>query len=136
VSSPSQELQAAIYNQLATVQLSALVGGRVYENVPEKPEFPYISFGPSDVIPADPDLLTLRTETVQIDCWSRQHGQLSEAKALTDAIRTALHGYSVNLPTHGLLGLSVVLMRVFRDGDGKTVHGLVQVEAVIEEADD
>jgi hypothetical protein len=44
-----------------------------------------------------------------------------------------LHDIDAELPTHGLTQMRVVARRVFADPDGKTMHGVVAVEALIEE---
>ena len=97
------------------------------------PVYPYISFGPSDLVPDDADLITGREETVQIDIWSQQHGALIEARQIVDAVKGALHKAPPALEDHALVGLEVILARVMLDRDGVTAHGIVQLTAFVEE---
>jgi hypothetical protein len=133
--SPSVELQKLIFDRLvADPGVHAVVGDRIYENPPEGATFPYVSFGPSDVIEDDAECITGRVETIQIDCWARQDAQISPVKALSDAVKSALHLFAGDMTTHALVEMRVVAMRAFMDPDGLTAHGVVTVEAMVEEA--
>jgi len=132
--SASNELQALIYNRLTTnAGVTAIVGTRVYDNPIGKDVFPYISFGPSDVVEDDADCVTGRIETVQIDCWSRYQGGFREVKDLADAVKKALHRYAGALTVNALVEMTVESIRYFRDPDGQTSHGVVTVQAIVEE---
>lgn len=134
MTSPSVELQTAVYARLAAdPDVSALVTGRVYDNVPAEPEFPYISFGPSDHYTDDSDCISSRMETLQIDCWARDHGKMRPARELADAVKAALHEYEVEFPVNGLVEMRVTAVRVIGDPDGRTAHGIVTLQAIIEE---
>ncbi len=133
--SPSNEFQALIHARLiADPAVAALVGERIYDNVPAGAAHPYISFGPSDFGPVDMDGIQARDETLQIDIWSRQHGRRSEAAAINDAVYRALHNQRGSLAVNAITSLQVALARVVKDPDGITMHGVIQVTARIEEA--
>ena len=135
MASASVELQDLILARLkGWPALTAILGGRVYDGPPSKPTFPYISLGPSDVVPMDADCFHDREETIQIDVWHRDQGRRWQCKATVDAVKDALHEYAGDLATHALVELRVELARVMDDPDGITVHGVVQVTALIEEA--
>lgn len=130
----SNALQAAIYARLvANAGVAALVSGRVYDITPLDAAFPHISFGPSDIVTDDQECINGRVETVQLDCWSRAQDGFRECKALVDAVKAALHDYSVNLSVGALASMRITLSQVFRDPDGLTSHGVVQVECLVEE---
>lgn len=132
--SASLELQDVVVARLkAHAAVTAIVAGRVYDNVPAGATFPYISLGPSSIIPEDADLLVMRSEVLQVDCWSRREGRRAEIKALVDAVKTALHGYAANPATAALVSLDVLLVQIMDDPDGVTRHGIVQVQALMEE---
>jgi hypothetical protein len=132
--SASLELHDVVVARLkAAAGVTAIVGNRVYDNVPRLATMPYVSIGPSYFTPEDPDGLTLREETLQVDCWSRIDGRRSEIKNLTDAVKAALHRHSADMGVHALVSMDVVLVRVIDDPDGITRHGVVQVVAQIEE---
>jgi len=135
MAAPANELQAAIYDILvADAGVGALVGNRIYDRVPMAGDMPpYITFGPSDDFENDADCITSADHSLQIDVWSEKQGGFKECKEVTHAVKVALHLVSVNLPTHALVELRVTQRRHFRDPDGITSHGVVVVEAMIEE---
>lgn len=131
----SLQLQGLIYQRLvADDAVGALCHDRIYDRVPENRVFPYISFGPSDTIEDDAECITGEVETLQIDCWSRYDGGYKEVKDMTGAVKSALHLYAGELATDALVELRVVGIRHFRDPDGLTSHGVVTVQAIMEEA--
>ena len=132
MASASEDLQKAILNALlADAGVSAVVGDRVHDGRPIS--YPSITFGPSDVLPEDLDCIDGLMTTVQIDCWTRDENRLRPVKALADRVRQALHRARLQLETHALVNLSVVSTRSFMDPDELTGHGIVTVEAEIEE---
>jgi Protein of unknown function (DUF3168) len=138
---PQIELQKLLYDTLRLdAGVMALADG-VYDAVPPKPfkevklggHNGYISFGSADVINEDAECLVESTHTVQIDCWSRQVGSV-HCKRMVDAVYALLHdNSSLELSTNALLQIEVVLRQVMRDPDGLTTHGVIQVQAMIEE---
>ena len=142
--SASFDLQAAVFDLLrADVGVTAIVGQRIYDNAPpaddiaddptEDAGYPCVTFGPSDVFPDDVACVTGRQETLQVDCWVQKSGQLGPARQLADAVKAAVHKKAPDLQTHALSRLVVTRIRVVRDPDGITGHGIVTVEAETEE---
>lgn len=135
MSGVSNILQKLVYDRLvAHAGVAALVGSRIYDAPPPDVVLPFISFGPSDGVPDDADCITGLTEVLQIDCWSVQAGK-REIKEIVNAVKSALHGFEVEPDGAALVGLRVVLWRVMDDPDGVTRHGVVQIEAQMEEDD-
>jgi hypothetical protein len=141
MSSPSTELQTLLYTTLKTdLAVNALVAGRVYDKVPRASypagavtaTYPYISFGPHDVIDDGADCIESGEHTFQLDCWSRAVGQ-TECKNIVDAVKTALHERDLTLTNNALAEIRVFMRRVFMDPDGLTAHGVVMVTAKVEE---
>lgn len=133
--SASNDLQKLIYDRLvADAGVHDIIADRVYDNPVGKDSFPFVSFGPSDVVEDDADCITGRIETIQLDCWSRYQGGFKEVKDLTDAVKKALHHYEGELTTNALVEMTVEAIRHFRDPDGITSHGVVTVQAIVEEA--
>ncbi len=131
----SNALQKLVYDRLiADAGVAAAVGQRVFDNVPAGAVFPYITFGPSDVFATDAACIVGRTETLQLDCWSRLAGKLQEVKTIADAVKTALHGFDGVMAENALVAMRVTSIRYFRDPDNITAHGVVIVEAMVEEA--
>lgn len=132
--SAAAALQKAVYDALvADAGVGAIVGDRIYDRMPSDGDYPCLTFGPSQTLPEDMYCITARVEVLQIDCWSRDQGRLWPTRALADAVKTALHKASLDLQVHALARLDVDQVRVFLDADRITGHGVVTLEAEIEE---
>lgn len=122
MTSPTLELQGAIVTRLkAQPAVTALIGQRIYDDVPAQPVFPYVSFGPSDELTEDAECIEGFEISMQIDVWSRSVG-FPEARQIADAVRQALHGYEFNLTSNALVTFQHRITRMFRDPDGLTNH--------------
>lgn len=132
----STSLQVLLYETLRDdVDVKALVSGRVYDRVPASPTFPYISFGPFDYQSDDADCVIGGTYTVQIDVWSRAVG-FPECRAICDVVKKALHYRDLNFgdaSPDAVCDMYIETVRVIRDADGLTSHGIVNVAAIVEE---
>lgn len=133
--SVSAELQKLIYETLvADVDVGDLVGSRIYDRMPSDGDYPCVTFGPSDAIEDDSECITGQIETVQLDCWSRDQGRMWPCKRIAGAVKSALHKAKLSLAVNALVQIRVVSVRVFLDRDNITAHGVVTVEAILEEA--
>lgn len=132
--SASFALQAAVLAALAAdADLIARLGTppRIYDDVPPRPAYPYVTFGQS----SDRDWSTgsdAGTEhTLTLHVWSKAAGR-KETQAITAAIRSALHDTALTLVEHRLVNLRLEHAEARRDPDGETIHGLVRFRAVTE----
>ena len=133
MASPSLDLQKAVKLALeADATVGALAGDRVYDKAPASAQMPYISFANNDFFRQDLDCIDLRIEALQIDVWSRAEGRQWPAKQLVDAVVKCLHLAELDLETHALAFLEA-RGQTFLDQDGITAHGVVSLEAEIEE---
>lgn len=133
--SSAAEFQKLIFDTLKANAAVMALANSVYDSIPTSPfgaKTAYISFGPVDTNEDDADCITGVETTLQIDVWSRAPGFV-ECKRLTDLVKKALHRKSLELSENALVDVWVPLVRVFRDPDGITSHGVVQVTAMIEE---
>lgn len=127
------ELQKAIFSKLAadTATLTALGGARIYDDVPARTEFPFITFGQS----TERDWSTGTDEgaehLVTLHVWSRGHGR-KETEAVILAARQALHDQALTLAGHRLINLRHEFSEARRDSDGETFHGIARFRAVTE----
>lgn len=132
--STSNALQTLIFNLLVgDAGVGALVGDKIYDRPSATVTAPYVTFGASDYVPDDHECIDGRVETIQLDVWSEAQDGKREAKAIVDAIRNCLHDATGNLTVGALVTMRVALARVFDDPDGRTTHGVIQIEAEIEE---
>lgn len=131
----SNALQKLIFERLTTYAgVTALVGSRIADMPQATLANPCITFGASDIVTEEQDCIIAQTETVQIDVWSTAEDGKRECKAICAAVKNALHLCSAE-PEEGALALmQVTLIRIMEDPDGRTVHGVVQVECQMEEA--
>ncbi|MBP0438422.1 DUF3168 domain-containing protein [Tianweitania sediminis] len=131
--SPSLELQGAIVARLKTTAgVSSLISTRVYDAVPKKPDFPYVTVGEGDETSDDADCVNAFEISLDIDVWSRAVG-FPEAKRIADAIRRALKGPELALQDNALVEFRHRQTRTFRDPDGQTSHAVLTFEAIIEQ---
>lgn len=133
MTSPTYELQGKIVTLLkASPELTALIGGRVYDRVPEGVQFPYVSFGPSDEVSDDADCIDGFEVTMQLDVWSRAVG-FPECRSIVDAVRMALPEDGIQFADNALVTFNHRISRVFRDQDGLTSHGAMTFQAFVEQ---
>lgn len=131
--SPSAELQTAVYEALiANETVSSLAVNGVFDGQRPTEFAACVTFGPSDYTTDDLNCITARIESLQIDCWTRA-ARLRPARELADAVKSALHLAELSLTANALAILRVTAVRTFMDRDGITAHGVVTLEAVIEE---
>ncbi|MER2536029.1 MAG: DUF3168 domain-containing protein [Rhizobiaceae bacterium] len=134
----SYELQIAIVGALKSDSVvRALVGGRIYDDVPRDASgkvtahFPYISFGPEQTLPDGYDCQDGSEITIQIDAWSRAVG-FPEVKKIAAAVRKVLHDADLPINENALVSMEFENRRVLRDPDGKTSHAVIIFRAVVE----
>lgn len=139
MASPSLELQGAIVTRLkADVAVAALVGARVYDNVPRttagviSADYPFIAI--ADSYELRDDVLCQRGVeiTFNLDVWSRRPGFV-EARQLAHAAVQSLHNWDASLATNRLITLQHRQTRMLRDPDGLTSHGVVEMVANVTE---
>jgi hypothetical protein len=127
------ELQQAVFSRLkADPMLNSLVAGRVYDQPPTAPAYPYVSIGPDTVTPARADCYDGSDVTFQVDAWSRAVG-FPEVKRIGAAVRAALTAVPEwTLSTHRVVDVALVDARTFRDPDGLTSHTALNFRALTE----
>ena len=124
----SSDLQRLIVARLKAAVPS--VAGRIYDSPPETAQMPYVSIGPSYWSPDDAECIRARVETLQVDIWASNRPDKRAAKDAADEVAAALDGWAVEeLAMHPL---RVSLVRVMDDPAPGVVHGVVQVEAMVE----
>jgi Protein of unknown function (DUF3168) len=90
MSDPSLELQAAIVSKLKNdAGVQAVVGQRVYDEVPPNPTFPYISIGDNQVLPDKADCIDGTEIFWQIDGWARDP-TFPKTKSISKAVVAAM----------------------------------------------
>ena len=127
---------SAAIQRLIIAKLKAapsLSGVSLHDYRPPKDGYPAITLGPSDAVLDEAECLRLRTETVQVDCWTRDEHGTRSVRELADKVAAALHRAEGELSTGALVQMRVIGTRAFRDPDGETGHGVVTVEVDAED---
>ncbi len=133
MSSAAFALQQAIFSKLSgdATTLSALGGPRIYDDVPARAEFPFMTFGQSTERDWSTGTDQGYEHTITLHAWSRGRGR-KEAQAVISAARDALHDQNLSLTGHRLINLRHEYSEVRRDNDGETFHGIARFRAVTE----
>jgi hypothetical protein len=133
MASPSLELQGAIVARLKmTSAVTALIGGRIYDSVPDQVQFPYVTVGEGDELSDDADCITGFDISLDVDVWSRKKG-FPEAKQISDAVRAALTETDIDISENALVYFQHRQTRFLRDPDGLTSHAVLTFEAFAEQ---
>ena len=109
-------------------QVPAL-GGRVYDKATEGTVDPYVTLGPSYWNDNSADCIKGRLQTLQIDVWADQSNK-GRLEDVVDDIAAALDGWA-DTEALTMHPLAVSMARVMDDPSG-AVHGVIQVEALLE----
>ncbi len=134
MSDPSLALQKAIIAALkAAGGVSAIIGQRVYDDVPKSslPVFPYISLGPTQVLPDKADCIDGTEVSQQIDAWSRTVG-MPEVKQLGAAIVAALDDNPPSVDGFTCVIFEIESINYLPDPDGETHHAILSFHALLE----
>lgn len=129
---PSAEVQRIIVDKLrADGGVTAIATG-TYDDPPSNVSFPYVSMGPTQVLPDKADCVDGTELSIQIDAWSRKKG-FEQVKKLGAAVIAALDDADDLTPT----GFRVVLIELesanyLRDPDGITSHGALTFRALVD----
>lgn len=131
--SASQALQAAIYETLSADAgvLAAIGGPRIYDHVPRKANYPYVTFGQTTVQDWSAGSELADEHTITLHVWSLAAGR-NEIHAIIGAIRAALHDRELPIEGHRVINFRHEISEVRRETDGERFQGIVQFRAVTE----
>lgn len=127
-------IQEALVARLrADAGVAAFVGARVYDHVPERESFPYVSLRTSGVRDWDTSTDFGKELSVELNVWSRKEGR-REAKLILHAIEQALRPFAPAVLTdHRLVNMTFEMAEVVREDGGQTYFGYARFRAVTEE---
>jgi hypothetical protein len=124
------EIQQALYNRLSTdADIITYVADRIYDDVPQKTDYPYIVIGEGDSVDFDSDTFTGSEATLIIHTWSRYSGRL-ETKAIQTAIYNALHRYPLILTDGLVIDNFIEYADSALEPDGETRHGVQRLRII------
>lgn len=131
--SASLALRKAVIARLAgdAAVVAALGGARIYDDVPTRSEFPYLTLASSSERDWSTGGDVGFEHALTLHVWSRAAGRKQAETAMAAAL-TALHDQPLSLTGHRLINLRHEFSDARRDADGETVHGAVRFRAVTE----
>jgi len=122
LSDPSLELQAALVGKLkADPGVQAVVGQRIYDEVPAHPTFPYISLGDNQVLPDDADCIDGTEIFWQLDGWARDP-TFPMPKQISKAVVACLHNQELIVSNYAAVVVEISTLNYLHDPDGITRH--------------
>ena len=125
-------LQAALIARLrADDALDALTGGRIWDGEPAKRVFPYVTVSRVESRPVRADGGGVE-QVLTLTGHSRFEG-LEETRAISAAIRAALHEADLTAEGVRVVNPRVTFADVFGSPEGRRSHAVVRVRAVTEE---
>lgn len=120
-------LQEAIAVAVKTSSdLAPLIAGRIYDDVPPKPVFPYASFGGFETFGLGGTCDAGVEIDVQIDTWSRAVGSL-ESKAVGAALLRLMTSGSVAPEGFKVGFVRPLFLRSQRGLDGRTTQSILKL---------
>jgi hypothetical protein len=132
VSDPGYAIQVAL---VTTLKATGGIGtdDRVYDRVPDKPSFPYVTVGDDLVIGDDVECGELSEVFCRIHVWSRaQNGGFPEAKTIAGAIRARLRAIPPAPTGFTILETKFVQTQSLIDPDGLTRHVVLEFHFLIQ----
>ncbi|MGH6859931.1 MAG: DUF3168 domain-containing protein [Phyllobacterium sp.] len=135
MTSAGLELQKALLAVLkADKTVEKLVGGRIYDRVPEKADFPYVTLGSSSIY--DWSTATERggEHLFTLHVWDRAGGRTTVFRIM-DAIDRLLFEPELALADHRLVNLDLQYSQARAEDNRDGYLGILRYRAVTEETD-
>lgn len=137
---PANALQAAVYTRLTGyAALTALVGTRVFDFVPESAQPPFVVIGDDTAIDWSSKTNNGWETTVTIHAWDFEKAGRKSVKAILSAVYDALHRQEANITVSGftLVQIQYEFEQTFQDtsAEGQSdrfYHGVQRFRVLIE----
>lgn len=133
MSTAALDLQRSLYRLLRdSAPLAAMLGGaRIYDDVPQRAEVPYVTFGQSLVRDWSTGTDAAHEHVVTLHVWSRAAGR-KQVHEIMGVLVGLLHEQTPTLDEHRVVNLRHEFSEGRRDSDGETYHGIVRYRVVTE----
>lgn len=126
---PVRQVAQILHSLLSSdVAVQAVLGtpARLYDNPPEDPVFPYLTYGPMRSSDIGGDEADIQTHTLTLHLWSRYGGRAEVIDAISAVISALGKSQSNNDNDIHIVRSQVLYTDIFRDPDGQTLHGLIR----------
>jgi hypothetical protein len=130
VSDPSLALQKAMVGAMRNM-VPPVSGGRIYDQVPAQPVFPYVTVGDVQVLPDKADCIDGSETFPQVDVWTRSTGY-PETKQIATDVLAALDDQPLDVDGFNLVVFEFTEVRYLRDPDGLTRHGVLTFHGLLQ----
>lgn len=138
MTSPNNALQTAIYTRLAGYSaLTALVGNRIYDFVPQSATPPYVVLGDDTAIDWSTKTSNGWEATLTLHCWDFEKAGRKSVKAILSALYDALHRHDLSVSGFALIDLQYDFEQTFQETavEGQAdhyYHGVIRFRAWIQ----
>ena len=105
---------------------------RLYDDPPEDPVFPYLTYGPIRSEDNSVGGARLTAHLITLHVWSRYTGR-AEALALMGTIASVLTDAPMSLTDAVLVNRHIIYTDIFRASDGLTLHGIVRLRVTTDQ---
>jgi hypothetical protein len=130
---PSFELQSTIFRALRdNAALTALLGGpKIFDNVPERASFPYLTLGRTAVVDWSTGTEDGAEHILTLHVWARGGGK-AETYRIMNQVTDTLNDAHLPVEGHKLVNLRLQFAEARREPDAATYHGILRFRAVTE----
>jgi hypothetical protein len=128
MSDGSAALQTALYT-LLTGANPAICAGRIYDDVPQEPTYPFVEIGDSQAIGDDVTCSEGKDEFVTLHVWSREPSKKA-VKDIIGQIHALVHDATLAVAGRASAHAWVRDSRTLNDPDGITRHGVVTIRVI------
>lgn len=113
--------------------LALLLGtpARLYDQAPEDPIYPYLTYGTARCEDIGGDESPLTAHIMTLHLWSRYGGR-AEMLDLMAAMRGAVENSGAYFSDCHLVSANVLYTDIFRANDGRTLHGVMRLALRLE----
>src|SRR5215813_3932225 len=132
MSDPSLELQAALVSTLKNnAGVQAVVGQRIYDEVPNNPTFPYVSIGDNQVLPDKADCIDGTEIFWQLDGWARDP-HFPVCKQISKAVIAAMDDLPLTIDSYANVVCELNTVNYLHEPDGITRHVAINFRFLIQ----
>lgn len=127
------EIQKAIYQELFGSVPLAAAGVAIYDNVPQKTNFPYIAIGDDTGLPWDDDTSRGTEATITLHIFTRNPGR-KQCKDIMKIVYNTLHQAELDIEGMDTVLVNWEYAETIEDPDQITRHGVQRFRIIAEEA--
>lgn len=119
---PAAPMRAAIEAKLkASAPLTDVIGDRIYDRIPQAPNYPLVTIGNVQVLPESADGIDAAESAVTLHVWD-QYKRADKAKPVGALVISALHEQELLIDGVGMQSVLLESANYLRDPDGVTNH--------------